>query len=82
MKRLLVDGMERIFQIGPCFRAGEKGALHNPEFTMLEWYHVGADYMETLEETKSLIQCLASTINNRATIERGYLSIDLSGSWD
>ncbi len=82
MKRLLVDGMERIFQIGPCFRAGEKGALHNPEFTMLEWYHVGADYMETLEETKSLIQCLASKIDDRATIERGDLSIDLSGSWD
>ena len=54
-KQLLAVGCERIFEVGKCFRQGEFGALHNPEYTMLEWYRSGADYMDVLEETRALV---------------------------
>jgi lysyl-tRNA synthetase class 2 len=62
MKRMLCAGYERIFQIGPCFRKGESGRLHEPEFTMLEWYRSGGDYHGILCETRELLAYCAETI--------------------
>ena len=59
MKKLLADGMERIYQIGPCFREGERGSRHSQEFTMLEWYRRGATYEEVKEDLKRLYMELA-----------------------
>lgn len=56
MKRLVAAGFEKIFQIGPCFRSGEYGERHRPEFTMLEWYEAGTDYMGILEFTEEMIK--------------------------
>jgi len=54
-KQLLAAGHERIFEVGKCFRRGELGPLHNPEYTMLEWYRANADYMDVLADTKALV---------------------------
>lgn len=61
MKRLLAAGYQRLYQIGPCFRKGERGALHNPEYTMLEWYRANADYLDIMADTESLITHVLSS---------------------
>ncbi len=60
MKKLLAAGMDRIYQIGPCFREGERGSRHNPEFTMIEWYRRDADYLAILSDTENLFFTLSS----------------------
>ena len=61
MKRLLVAGAEAIFQITHAFRAGEVGKLHNPEFTMIEWYRVGDTYHDQMEFSEKLVRRVFST---------------------
>jgi lysyl-tRNA synthetase class 2 len=62
MKRLLAAGFEKIFQITRAFRADERGRLHHPEFTILEWYRSGADYKALQQDCQNLVQsaCLAA----------------------
>ncbi|MDH3201828.1 MAG: EF-P lysine aminoacylase EpmA [Myxococcales bacterium] len=58
MKRLLVSGAERIFQVAKSYRADEKSALHEREFTMLEWYRAHATSESIMGDTEDLIQHL------------------------
>ena len=70
MKRLISAGFEKIFQMGPCFRKGEFGERHRPEFTMLEWYEAGTDYMGILHFTEALLKKASKDQN----IRRSYFN--------
>lgn len=54
-KKLLAQGAQKIFEIGKCFRQGERGDRHHPEYTMLEWYRAGGDYHTMLTDMQALI---------------------------
>jgi lysyl-tRNA synthetase class 2 len=54
MKKLLVAGLPRIWQLAHVFRDGERSATHHPEFSMLEWYRAGASYRDLMEECAAL----------------------------
>ena len=75
MKKLLACGMDRIYQIGPCFREGERGSRHNPEFTMIEWYRLGADYLDIARDTEELFSALApdEPRPERMSVREAYL---------
>jgi lysyl-tRNA synthetase class 2 len=77
MKRLLAEGHERLFQLGPCFRRGERGPLHHPEYTMLEWYRAGAGYRDLIPETAALLAHAARAANGATRIG----PLDLSEPW-
>ena len=66
MKRLLAAGATAIFQIGHVFRAGDRGKMHNPEFTMLEWYRVGDRYEQGIAFLSDL--CDAILCRGAATV--------------
>jgi lysyl-tRNA synthetase class 2 len=81
MKRLLAAGHSRIFQISRCFRAGERGSLHLPEFTLLEWYRSGIDYLDLMEECEALIQGAARSLGMGESLRYRGREIDLRSPW-
>ena len=81
MKRLLAAGYEKLFQFSHCFRKGERGRWHNPEFIMLEWYRQGADYLGIIQDTEQLIASIAHKLGLKNTIKYQGQKIDISLPW-
>ncbi len=66
LKRVIVEGLPRIYEIGPCFRADEQGPWHGGEFLMCEWYRVGAELVDLMEEVRHLIAAAAHAVDRPA----------------
>ena len=81
LKRLIVGGLERVYEIGKDFRNEGASYKHNPEFTMLEWYEAYADYHDTMLRMETLVERVAieTTGTTKATF-RGH-EVDLKAPW-
>lgn len=70
LKRLVVGGMPRVFEVARCFRAEELGPWHEPEFTLLEWYRAFADFTAVLADTEQLVARVALAVGGKHELLR------------
>ena len=82
MKRLLAAGYEKLFQFCKCFRAGERGKMHLPEFTMLEWYMAGFDYQDLMKQCEDMIVTAAAGLELAENIIWQQKQISLTPPWE
>lgn len=82
LKRLVIGGMEKVFEIGRVFRNEGIDTTHNPEFTMLELYTAYHDYWDVMDLVEELIQAVAEKVNGTTTIAFGEETIELGGKWE
>jgi lysyl-tRNA synthetase, class II len=81
LKRLIVGGLEKVYELGKDFRNEGVSYKHQPEFTMLEWYEAYADYADTMERIESLLAVVAEeTIGTTKSTFRGS-EVDLAPPW-
>jgi lysyl-tRNA synthetase, class II len=81
LKRLIVGGLDKVYEIGKDFRNESVSYKHAPEFTMLEWYEAYADYRDTMARIEELVAAVAKDVlgTTRVTF-RGH-DVDLAGPW-
>jgi len=81
LKRLIVGGLERVYELGKDFRNEGVSFKHNPEFTMLEWYEAYADYQDTMDRIEQLVETVAREVLGQTTVSfRGH-AVDLKAPW-
>jgi lysyl-tRNA synthetase, class II len=81
LKRLVVGGLERVFEVGRVFRNEGISPRHNPEFTMLELYQAYADYTDLMVLTEELMASLATSLCGGTKISYGGRDLDLTPPW-
>jgi len=82
MKRLLSEGLERIYQICKSFRDEPSARFHNPEFTMLEWYRAYSDYREIATDTESLVAHVTQRVTGSTKLTFRDLEVDVATPWE
>ena len=81
LKRLIVGGLDKVYELSKDFRNEGISYKHQPEFTQLEWYEAYADYRDTMERIERLVEHLAQTINGTTKVTfRGH-EVDLERPW-
>ena len=81
LKRLIVGGIERVYELGKDFRNEGVSFKHNPEFTMVEWYEAYADYNDAAERLEGLVAHVAQATLGTTTVERDGAQIELAPPW-
>jgi lysyl-tRNA synthetase, class II len=81
LKRLVVGGIDRVYELGKDFRNEGVSHKHNPEFTMLEWYEAYADYGKTAHDLELLVAEVAERVLGTTVVEREGVEIDLAPPW-
>jgi lysyl-tRNA synthetase class 2 len=81
LKRLIVGGLEKVYEIGRVFRNEGVSYKHNPEFTMLEWYEAYADYGDTMERFETLVETVALEVLGTTRVTYRGHDIDLKRPW-
>ncbi len=81
LKRLIVGGYDKVFEIARNFRNEGIDQTHQPEFTMIEWYEAYADYHRMMDVTEGLYKHLAQKLHGHTKINIGDKTVDLGGSW-
>jgi lysyl-tRNA synthetase, class II len=81
LKRCIVGGIERVYELGKDFRNEGISYKHNPEFTMLEWYEAYADYDDAAERLEQLVAHVAEAVLGTTVVERDGAKIDLVPPW-
>lgn len=81
LKRLIVAGYEKIFEIARNFRNEGIDQTHQPEFTMIEWYEAYADYNRMMDVTEGLVKHLAQKLYNSTVLTVGEHTVDVGGVW-
>jgi lysyl-tRNA synthetase, class II len=82
LKRLIVGGLEKVYEIGKDFRNEGLSYKHNPEFTMLEWYEAYADYRDTMERMEDLVEDVAQEVVGSTRVRYRGHDIDLAKPWE
>jgi len=80
LKRLIVGGLEKVYELSKDFRNESISYKHAPEFTQVEWYEAYADYRDTMERTEALVAAAAAAAGARTVTFRGH-ELDLSPPW-
>ena len=81
LKRLIVGGLDKVYELGKDFRNEGISYKHQPEFTQLEWYEAYADYRDTMERIERLVEHLAQTINGTTKVTYRGHEVDLARPW-